>query len=244
MKKILLLLLLNIVGQALGQDRGYLLKGKVMHYTTNVPNENVININTAEATATNVLGEFSIYVSIGDELLFTAVNFEMQRILITAEILREGRLLVQVREKVQELEEVVVSPEEVERLVDLRQEEFKRFYYASDGSEATENMALSQEVKGMQHGVNFVNLFNAIFRKKRKEEGVQKVVMKPSGILKQVYDVSFFTEKLYIPEDKIDAFLFYCDDKLTDKTLLTKKREFEMLDFLIKQSQKFLQETR
>lgn len=240
MKKIAIVLFLSFVGQVFGQERAFLLKGKVMHFTAVVPNENVININTTEATATNSLGEFAIPVQIGDELLFTAINYELQRIVITADILESGMLVVSVKEKIQQLEEVVVSPQELEQFVNLREEEFKRFYYEPDGTEPFENVALSDNVKGMQNGINFVNIFNAIFRKERKEKGVQTLVMQPSGVLRQVYDESFFTEKLLLPKNQIDAFLFYCDDQLEDKSLLTKKREFELLDFLIKESQKFI----
>ena len=43
-----------------------------------------------------------------------------------------------------------------------------------------------------------------------------------------------------IPNDKINEFLLYCDDNFPDRILLQKDNEFELIDFLVKQSKKFV----
>ena len=50
----------------------------------------------------------------------------------------------------------------------------------------------------------------------------------------------FFTQNLMIPNDKINEFLLYCDDNFPDRILLQKDNEFELIDFLVKQSKKFV----
>ena len=49
-----------------------------------------------------------------------------------------------------------------------------------------------------------------------------------------------FTQNLMIPNDKINEFLLYCDDNFPDRILLQKDNEFELIDFLVKQSKKFV----
>ncbi len=49
-----------------------------MYRDSNVINENVLNITAEQATITNENGEFEIMVALGDELVFTAVNFKSQ----------------------------------------------------------------------------------------------------------------------------------------------------------------------
>ena len=43
-----------------------------------------------------------------------------------------------------------------------------------------------------------------------------------------------------IPSDKINEFLLYCNDNFPDRILLQKDNEFELIDFLVKQSKKFI----
>ena len=58
-------------------------------------------------------------------------------------------------------------------------------------------------------------------------------------MLRQVYDDSFFVRDLQIPQEEIDAFLLYCDSQLPPKTLLRKENEFELIDFLVTQSEAY-----
>jgi hypothetical protein len=45
---------------------------------------------------------------------------------------------------------------------------------------------------------------------------------------------------LRLPQDKIDDFLLYCDDKIPSQTLLRKENEFQLIDFLVTQSKAYL----
>jgi len=47
---------------------------------------------------------------------------------------------------------------------------------------------------------------------------------------------------IFLPQDKIDAFLTYCDSKLPPQTLLKKENEFQLIDFLVTHSKTFLQQ--
>ena len=60
------------------------LKGKVMYRGSNVVNENVLNTTAGLATITDQEGSFEIEVAEGDELVFTAVNYKITAVLITA----------------------------------------------------------------------------------------------------------------------------------------------------------------
>ena len=58
-------------------------------------------------------------------------------------------------------------------------------------------------------------------------------------MLRQVYDDDFFVRDLQLPQDKIDAFLLYCDGNLPAQSLLRKDNEFQLIDFLVNQSKEF-----
>jgi hypothetical protein len=240
-KKLLLGLTLLSVFQASAQDGDRrLLLGKVMYRNTSVANENVINTTAETATITNSDGQFAINVKEGDELVFTAVNYQLEIVTITAEILANNRLVVEVNEKVTELDEVVVTPEDQERFLKVKNEEFKEFEYEVDRGTEVQNIALSQTERGMQDGINFVNIFRAIF-KSNKEQPETGPKLMLSDVLRQVYDDQFFVMDLKIPQDKIDAFLLYCDEKMNTQDLLKKENEFQLIDGLVNNSKTFLQ---
>ena len=58
-------------------------------------------------------------------------------------------------------------------------------------------------------------------------------------VIRQLYDDSFFKDQLNIEKDKIGMFLLYCDNEVKTKELLEEKSDFEIIDFLIKTSEKF-----
>ena len=243
MKKIILLFVLisAAFSQSYGQEERNLLRGKVMYRNSNVQNENVINVTTEKGVVTNANGEFEINVKLGDELVFTAVNYQIKRVRITQEILDNNRLVVEVNEKVTELDEVVVTPENEEAFIKLKNEEFKKYEYGIDETSRVENIALSQTERGMQNGINFVNIFKAIKKGLKGEDGeeVEQKQLKVSDVLRQVYDDQFFVKDLSIPQDKINDFLFYCDTRLPEQSLLKKTNEFQLIDFLVNESKEF-----
>lgn len=239
-KSVLSVVVFFFVLMVTAQDDGRrLLMGKVIYKNVNVANEYVINSTTEKATVTNDDGEFSIEVKEGDELVFTAVNYQYKLVTVTPEILEKNRLIVTVNEKVTELDEVVITPDDPERFLKVKNEEFKGYEYEIDRESEVENVAIAQQDRGMQDGINFVNIFRAIFKSPEitPDEGPK---LKVSEVLRQVYDDRFFVADLNIPQDKIDAFLFYCDDQMPATTLLKKENEFQLIDSLVNHSKTFL----
>lgn len=233
----ILLFFLFLTGFAQDDDRQWL-RGQVLYRGSNVVNENVINTNTQIATITDEDGRFMIQVKAGDQLVFTAVNYQLEIIKITDEILAKNRLVVEVTEKVTELDEVVVSPENQERFLQVKNEKFKEFEYEIDRSTEVQNIAGASHNDRIEGQLNFVNIFKAIFQSKNQDTG-EAVELKVSDVLRQVYDDEFFVVDLALPQDKIDAFLIYCDDKIPSQSLLKKENEFQLIDFLVTQSKQF-----
>ncbi|WP_291968158.1 hypothetical protein [Maribacter sp.] len=241
-KKLLFLLVLCTTVSVFSQDDSRRpLSGSVIYMNIGVPNENVINATSERATITNDQGLFRINVKVGDQLVFTAVNYNIKVVTITEEILANNRLVVEVNEKVTELDEVVITPEQQERFLEVKNQEFKEYEYEIDRGTGVDNIAMSDAEKGMQDGLNFANIFRAIF--KSQNENVEEAPkLKVSEVLRQVYDDTFFVIDLQIPQDKINEFLYYCDEKMPAKSLLKKENEFQLIDALVNNSKSFLKE--
>ncbi len=245
MRKIMALLFFAIFSMvSLAQETRQPLRGKVLYRGANVPNENVINATAETATITNHDGEFLIDVKDGDQLVFTAVNYQLEVIKITPEILQKNRLVVEVTEKITELDEVVVTPENQEKFLQMQNEDFKGFEYEIDRGTEVENIALSRTERGMQDGLNIANVFKLLYKSlsKKKDNQGETSPLKISEVLRHVYDDEFFVVDLKLPRDKIDAFLYYCDDQVPSQTLLRKENEFQLIDFLVTHSKTYLAE--
>ena len=216
------------------------IKGKVLYKNVNVSSANVINNSSQKATTTNQDGEFDIEVKLNDKLIFSSVQYQITELNITKEILQKNRIVIDVNEKVTELDEVVVTPDDKEKFLDLKEEEFKSYDYTFDKSTRVNNV-INEQGK-LKNGVNFVNLFRLISNSIKNESEIKEMSSKynPSDLIRELYDDMFFSKNLMIPSDKINEFLLYCNDNFPDRILLQKDNEFELIDFLVKQSKKFI----
>ena len=238
-KAIPILAIFCVVFATAQQDYRTWLRGKVLYQDSSVVAANILNTNSEQATITDDNGEFAIEVKLGDELIISSVQYEIRALIITKEILQRNRLVVDVNEKIQALDEVVVSPTRPEKFLDLQEEEFKKFDYTSDKSTRVENEILRKNQ--LYEGVDFVNIFKLMYkalRKKESDDGSASTYA-PSDVIRQIYPDAFFTEKLNVSQDQIGLFLEFIDDRLEAKDLLKKENEFQLMDFLIKQSEKF-----
>ena len=235
---IFLLLVSNLL---FSQDERTWIRGKVLYKNINVVSANVVNNTSGQATITNEDGEFEMKVRLNDRLVFSSVQYEIRSTTIDKDILQKSRLVIDVNEKVTVLDEVVVGPENTEKFLDLKEEEFKRIDYMADKSTRLKDEILKAGT--FNNGLNFINLYKAIAKSNNKDElsdkSISNLNYKPSDLIREVYDDSFFLTSLGINKEDISEFLLYCDDKFPSKVLFKKSNEFQLLDFLIKQSDKF-----
>ena len=61
--------------------------------------------------------------------------------------------------------------------------------------------------------------------------------MKPSEILPLVFELTFFEQDLGIQKSQVKNFLIYIDEKMKTSKLLKKDKEFELIDYLVDQSE-------
>ncbi len=238
MRHILIALFFAPLAMAQSDYRTWL-RGKILYQNTDVVAANVVNTTTQKATISDDNGEFAVEVKMDDELVFTSLQYQIKVVKITKDILQRGRLVIDVTEKVTELDEVVVTPEQRQKFLDARADEFRQYDYERDRSTRVENTIMREGQ--LYNGVNFVNVFKALYRlveNKDKDEG-KAYTLQPSEVIRQLYDDTFFTEQLQIPIDNVGLFLVYCDGEIKTRELLDEKSDFEIIDFLVKTAEKF-----
>ena len=144
MKNCIYIIIFLIIGNlsfSQSDDRTWI-RGKVLYKNNSVIAANVVNNTSQQATITDDEGEFEIKVKMNDRLVFSSVQYQIRSIVIDKEILQKSRIVIDVNEKVNQLREVVVGPENTEKFIDLKEEEFKKVDYTFDKSSRIENQIL------------------------------------------------------------------------------------------------------
>tara|TARA_A100001011_G_scaffold127275_1_gene134225 strand:+ start:36108 stop:36800 length:693 start_codon:yes stop_codon:yes gene_type:complete len=221
---------------ALAQERKPI-KGRLIYRNVNVVAANVVNVTAQINTITDGEGAFEIPVKIGDEIVFSSVQYMIRTVEITPEIIQKNRLIITVNEKINALEEVVITPDDTEKFLDLKEEEFKGYDYERDKSTRLENTIVRQGQ--LKNGLNLINIAKLIVKAVNDKTEEEKRNLKPSEILSYVFDTEFFTGDLELKNDQIVGFLEHIDKNLPSQKLLSQSQQFQLIDYLISESKKY-----
>jgi len=231
LKKIILLL--TLVQFSFSQERE-LIQGKVIYRNINVPAANVINNTSQTSTITNDQGEFEIFAKEGDEIIFSSVQYIIRTVRVNDEILKNKRLIVQINQRVRELDEVVITPDDTDKFLDLKEEQFKGFDYLADKSTKIENILTDN--RQVVNGLNFVNIFKLLSSLVDSKSEEEKLSILPSEALPLILEENFFTDILKLEYFEVNDFLSQLDLDQEIKQLIIKKNQFLLIDYLLNKS--------
>ena len=228
LKKILFFIL--IIQFSYSQNRE-LIQGKVIYRNIDVPAANVINNTAQSSTITNDQGEFEIYAKEGDEIIFSSVQYIIRTVRVNKEILENKRIIVQINQRVRELDEIVVTPEDTQKFLDLKEEQFKGFDYIADKSTKIQNVLTDN--RQVVNGLNFVNIFRLLSSIVDAKSDEEKLNIIPSEVLPYVLEENFFSGVLELESFEINDFLSKLDSDTEMKNLILEKNQFLIIDYLL-----------
>ena len=228
LKKILFFIL--IIQFSYSQNRE-LIQGKVIYRNIDVPAANVINNTAQSSTITNDQGEFEIYAKEGDEIIFSSVQYIIRTVRVNKEILKNKRIIVQINQRVRELDEVVITPDDTQKFLDLKEEQFKGFDYIADKSTKIQNVLTDN--RQVVNGLNFVNIFKLLSSIVDAKSDEEKLNIIPSEVLPYVLEENFFSGVLELESFEINDFLSKLDSDTEMKNLILEKNQFLIIDYLL-----------
>ena len=228
-----IILLLALAQFSFSQERE-LIQGKVIYRNINVPAANVINNTSQTSTITNDQGEFEIFAKEGDEIIFSSVQYIIRTVRVNDEILKNKRLIVQINQRVRELDEVVITPDDTDKFLDLKEEQFKGFDYIADKSTKIENILTDN--RQVVNGLNFVNIFKLLSSLVDSKSEEEKLSILPSEALPLILEENFFTDILKLEFFEVNDFLLQLDLDPEIKQLIIKKNRFLLIDYLLNKS--------
>ena len=224
------------------QEKRQLLKGTLLYRNTSVVAANVVN-NTAQTnTITDGDGTFEILAKAGDEIIFSSVEFKIKALTITPEIIQKNRLVVEVNERITVLDEIVVGPENTQKFLDLKKEEFSKVDYTQDKSTKIDNTILRQGQ--LVNGLNIVNVAKLLAKVVQSRDKSAPRTLVPSKVLPLIFDNAFFIKDLGLKPDELIGFLEEMDIKLPSDRLLKKDKEFQLIEFLYLESEQYKKQIR
>jgi len=225
-----ILFFIFVIQFSYSQDRE-LIQGKVIYRNIDVPAANVINNTAQSSTITNDQGEFEIYAKEGDEIIFSSVQYIIRTVRVNKEILKNKRIIVQINQRVRELDEVVITPDDTQKFLDLKEEQFKGFDYKADKSTKIQNVLTDN--RQVVNGLNFVNIFKLLSSIVDAKSDEEKLNIIPSEVLPYVLEENFFSGVLELKSFEINDFLSKLDSDTEMKNLILEKNQFLIIDYLL-----------
>ncbi len=256
MKKRLLLLivLLNLTALHAQIENRVFIKGQVsVDSYMDAGDINIYNMSTTEGAATNKYGEFILKVGLDDRLLVSSIQYQEFIVVVDEGVLKNKTINIKISEAVNELEEVTVRPYDLSgnvqadvakiETVDAGRPELSSlemvntydYKFRDDKNSKVENISIDKGY--LTNGLNFANMFRAIFTDKKDSDDSTKEEIDVA--IRKVYNDDFFKRNLDIREENINEFIYYTQENGLNQKMLEKGNELDLIEFLIEKSKTY-----
>ncbi|WP_457610834.1 carboxypeptidase-like regulatory domain-containing protein [Lutibacter sp.] len=205
------------------------ISGKIISNNKVVSNINILNLNTKLGTVSNDIGEFEITVTENDTVLFSSIQYQTLKILITKNSIETKNLRVYLTPLVNILNEIFLESLTGNLDIDIKsvpKDTLPKHNFTLKLSDLSKK--LGPDIHGFLKAPNAQNMtdpikmrgmrggggatlpdFRMIKKRKLKRELLKKKEF-PSKIKKEL-GLDFFTKNLKIPKEKINNFIGYCE---------------------------------
>ncbi|WP_290626189.1 carboxypeptidase-like regulatory domain-containing protein [Altibacter sp.] len=258
---LLLLIFVPLCGMAQQDIERVLVKGKITApIGEDVESVSVYNISSQKGTITNAEGLFELEVAENDRVQVTALQFQSFTVIVDAGVIESERMAIYLNPAVNQLEEVIVRPYDLSGNIiadlnriktatinpgwDLSYEtlEFEYEFSADESTSVKGNKAEEAYYNGQkQASLDFVGLAGLLFPKKNKnaeQEFANKLILHTA--LRQRFSNSYVSETFGIPENRVNDFLYFLEERGVKRELLKAENELLLLAFIQRESAMYL----
>ncbi|SMG36712.1 CarboxypepD_reg-like domain-containing protein [Arenibacter troitsensis] len=250
----LVFIIYSVFAQALmAQDFSKILEGKVYSDDGDVAATHVLNTTTKKAAITDINGFFSIAVSLGDTLVFSAVQYKRKEMVVNTSILESKFLSVPLEESNIALDEVIVMPYNLtgELGRDMNNMDVGTVISATSlGLPNAHVKPLMQSERllreasmgplsiGMLTSIPFNPIINAISGRTKmlKKRVARDIKYNKSQQIRTQFADSLFVLQLKIPMEKIDDFLYFCEVDTNFNAVVDSQDLFAIWEFIKQKS--------
>jgi hypothetical protein len=222
------LLFANIVQAQNGFSKK--MTGRIILNSTEIESINISNQTTERATVSDSKGNFTITISVGDLLFFSAVNLKPLHYTIQKEDFEKEIFVIKMFSRIEELEEVLIEKSAITtESVGIIPKGMKTYTPA----ERKLMTAGGTPIDAM------LNTFSGRMSMLKKEIEVEK---KEKSLVKTEYlfEDKYYVETLKIPSDYIKGFQYYCVEDIAYANALQAKNKTLAKFLLVDLSKKYL----
>jgi hypothetical protein len=234
-----------------------LINGKISA-AQNIENITIYNLTSQKGAISNIEGEFSIFAKTQDTLVFTSLVLQTKKIVMKESDFELIVFNIKLDEKVNELEEVVVSNNSLTGNLKVDADNIKIYHVDSKIDfktvaimEFEKDLRSSPDVQGMynfapdKYGMNFVKIgkligkaLNIAQKSNSKVEDINSIYnFKDFGL--DTFDFNFFEKDLKIKREEIGTFLDFCATDIALITSFLSKNKFEKTDALFQKKKEY-----
>ncbi len=248
--------------QLSAQEVRYNISGNVHNDTTNVENVHVINQTSRKGVITNKNGDFKIHVKINDTLKFTNIQFNNKIIFINKEHLLNKFISVNLFQKTNVLNEVVIQyPQNMAKSLSLPNAGKKPLNKLERNLNAysqksTPIVILDALLLGpILNNIPFItprtggidDIYNIISGNRKRDRKLKSLLDEDNKHeinqeyiynIRKYFQDDFFIQTINISKKNINAFINYCLPK-DILFLFNKKRYLDMVNIFINESKSF-----
>lgn len=227
-----LLMLLTLSHIAICQDYKEM-SGKLTSKERIPQGVRIINLESEQEVISDSKGDFKIFVKTDDVLVFSAVNFDYSRKIIEVEDYNKGYIIVNLTEKIEELEEVrIINYPNINAVsLGILSTPAKQYTPAERKLQTAGDFKWYYPLLIPFGGMPLDGLINELTGRTKMLKNNLKIERKILLIEKLEDDFlpSFYVKDLNINEDQVKAFQFFCaEDELFAKTMKSKNKTLIM----------------
>ena len=186
------------------------INGKVTADYNDLESIYIVNLKTEKSTLSERGGYFSINASVGDTLMFTAVQFKSVKIALKEEDFNKELLFVKMETFIRVLDEVKINEYKDINAVSLGIISSKTKHYTpaerklKTASDSDAQIGTNTSI-GLDPILNWMSGRTTMLKKEVEVEKKELMLTK----IQNLYESEYFVETLKIPEDFVKGFQYY-----------------------------------
>lgn len=241
------------------------IRGKIIADSLEVENITIYNISSNTGAVSDFDGKFSIKVREKDTLVFKALSYNSQHYIITESDLLVEEFTIKLEEKINELNEVIITPSSLTGIIevdtkrikvyapDLSGVDYSKLQFKDDQYSKVSNPLENQGFSPLT-GINFGMIFSMFVseekkqaaKRKRREEAYNKKWLREvqsqsfyEHVMRK-YSHNFITTNLKIKNEDIVSFIAFADPGSFELAeFLEPENEMKFVEYLIQKANEF-----
>ncbi|PKD17634.1 hypothetical protein APR41_05340 [Salegentibacter salinarum] len=218
-----------------------MMEGKLQGEFFDKTSIHIINQRNENGVNSDFEGNFNIEVMLGDTLIVSSVQFEKVNRVITPEIFKLEKIIIDLKPQVNELDEVRLSNISLSGSLMLDFKDIEVIDKSEFGLSYVEERTRTEKKLQAANRNLFATIFNSFSGKTNQLESIKNIEDKRNLIDRAIHAVpKALFKDLNLPDNLIKDFIYFCAENPNFHLLVAKERHLELVEYYQMKAPKFL----